>query len=51
MLDRERQSIELDLESSDEEIRRLAVERLAGLPAADALPGLLACLGGGESGW
>jgi HEAT repeat protein len=49
MLDRERQSIELELESSDEEIRRLAVERLAALPAADALPGLLACLG--DPGW
>ena len=49
MLDRERRSIELDLESSDEEIRRLAVERMAALPAADALPGLLACLG--DPGW
>jgi HEAT repeat protein len=49
MLDRERRSIELDLESSDEEIRRLAVERMAGLPAADALPGLVACLG--DPGW
>jgi HEAT repeat protein len=46
---RELQSIELDLESADEEIRRLAVERLAGLPPDVALPRLVERLG--DPGW
>ena len=45
MDERERRSIALDLESSDEEIRRLAVERLAALPRAEALVRLVECLG------
>jgi len=47
--DREHRSILLDLESADEEIRRLAVERLAGRSCEDALPRLVACLG--DPGW
>jgi HEAT repeat protein len=46
---RELRSIELDLESADEEIRRLAVERLAALPPEEALPRLVRCLG--DAGW
>lgn len=46
---RELHSIELDLENGDEEIRRLAVERLAGLPPDVALPRLVERLG--DSGW
>jgi HEAT repeat protein len=46
---RELQSIELDLQSADEEIRRLAVERLAALPPDTALPRLVGCLG--DAGW
>lgn len=46
---RERHSIDLDLENADEEIRRLAVERLAALSLADALPRLVNSLG--DSSW
>jgi len=42
---REREGIELGLASSDDELRRLAVEQLGGLPAGDAVPLLLRCLG------
>ncbi len=42
---RERESIELGLSSSDEELRRLAVESLAGLPPEEALPRLVERLG------
>lgn len=49
MDDRERHSIDLDLENADGEIRRLAVERLAALSLADALPRLLSSLG--DSSW
>ncbi len=42
---RERHSIDLDLENADEEIRRLAVERVAALSLAEALPRLMSCLG------
>jgi len=47
--DRERRSILLDLESADEEIRRLGVERLASLSCDEALPRLVECLG--DPGW
>jgi len=46
---RERESIELGLASADEELRRLAVESLGGLPAEEALPRLITCLG--DSSW
>src|SRR5215472_8264513 len=46
---RERESIELGLSSADDELRRLAVESLGGLPAEEALPRLLVCLG--DSSW
>ncbi len=50
MLDaRERESIELGLASADEELRRLAVESLGTLPATEALPRLVTCLG--DSSW
>jgi HEAT repeat protein len=42
---RERESIRRDLASADDELRRLAVERLGGLPAAEAVPELVAHLG------
>lgn len=42
---RERESIELGLASSDEELRRLAVERLGALSVEVALPRLVGCLG------
>ncbi len=41
----ERESILLDLASADEEVRRLAVERLGALPSSEALPRLVECLG------
>jgi HEAT repeat protein len=47
--DRERQSILHDLSSPDDEMRRLAVERLLALPVAEALPHLLQALG--DSSW
>ena len=42
---RERDGIRIDLQSSDEEIRRLAVERLVALPPDEALPQIVDCLG------
>ena len=42
---RERESIQRDLASADDELRRLAVERLALLPAAEVIPELIARLG------
>lgn len=49
MNSRDRESILLDLESADEEIRRLAVERLTLLPSAEAIPVLVERLG--DSSW
>ncbi len=49
MEERELRSIDIDLANDDEEIRRLAVERLAPLSAPEAMPRLLECLG--DSGW
>ena len=46
---RDRESIVKDLESTDEEIRRLAVERLTLLPSAEAIPILVEMLG--DSSW
>jgi len=46
---RERESIRQDLASHDEEVRRLAVERLAGLPAEESLEPLVRCLG--DTSW
>ena len=46
---RDRESIALDLESMDEEVRRLAVERLTLLPSAEAIPILVERLG--DSSW
>jgi len=46
---RDRESILLDLGSGDEEIRRLAVERLTLLPVAEAFPVLVDRLG--DSSW
>jgi HEAT repeat protein len=45
----DRESILLDLESGDEEIRRLAVDRLTLLPSAEAFPVLVERLG--DSSW
>ena len=42
---RDRDSILQDLASADDELRRLAVERLGLLPAAESIPHLVACLG------
>lgn len=42
---REREGIELGLASGDDELRRLAVEQVAALPADEALPLLLRSLG------
>lgn len=47
--DRERDQILRDLQSPDEEVRRLAVEQLGSLPTAEALPRLVECLG--DSDW
>lgn len=44
-LDRERISIVQDLENADEEIRRLAVERMLALPSSEAIPFLVEELG------
>ena len=46
---RDRGEIVRDLESSDEEVRRLAVERLFTLPSSEAIPYLVDCLG--DTGW
>lgn len=43
--DRDRKSVSRDLESSDEEVRRLAVERVEALSSADVIPSLVECLG------
>ncbi len=43
--ERDRRSVVGDLASDDEEVRRLAVERVGALPLADAVPLLVACLG------
>jgi HEAT repeat protein len=42
---RERESVLQDLASPDDEVRRLAVERLAGLPADEGMTRLVECLG------
>ncbi len=42
---RECESIRRDLQSDDEEVRRLAVDRGAALPAAEAIPCFVDCLG------
>ena len=47
--DRERSSIDRDLSSADEELRRLAVERLLELPSESAIPRLVECLG--DASW
>jgi len=47
--DRERGSILQGLDSSDDELRRLSVERLLALPSAEAIPRLIDCLG--DSSW
>jgi HEAT repeat protein len=44
-LTRERESVLEDIGNADEEIRRLGVERLLSLPAADAIPRLIESLG------
>jgi HEAT repeat protein len=49
MDNRDRQSIVEDLKSGDEEVRRLAVERLTLLPSAEAIPLLVEQLG--DSSW
>ena len=43
--DRDRESVERDLENPDEEVRRLAVERVDALLSADAVPRLAERLG------
>lgn len=48
-LRREREAILHDLASEDEELRRLAVERLMSLPASESLPHLLERLG--DASW
>lgn len=47
-LDREHAGIVEDLANADEEIRRLAVERLSALPAREAVPRLVERLGDGS---
>jgi HEAT repeat protein len=47
--ERDRASIVHDLQASDEEVRRLAVERVNALPAAEAIGHLIECLG--DSSW
>ena len=42
---RERESVRRDLQSDDEEVRRLAIDRSAALPAAEATPYYVECLG------
>jgi HEAT repeat protein len=43
--ERDRQSIALDLQNEDEDVRRLAVERVSSLDSADAIPALVSLLG------
>lgn len=45
MDERDYESIRVDLASEDDEIRRLAIERVAFLPGREAMPYLLGCLG------
>ncbi len=47
--DREQTALVEDLSSADDEIRRLAVERLLGLPASEAIPRLVHSLG--DTSW
>jgi len=47
--EQDQEQILRDLASSDEEVRRLAVERLLCLPAAECVPRLVECLG--DPGW
>jgi HEAT repeat protein len=47
--EKERESIVAGLDSSDDELRRLAVERLLALPAREAIPRLVESLG--DSSW
>ena len=47
--ERDRESIARDLRDGDEEVRRLAVERVDALPAEDAIRQLIECLG--DSSW
>ncbi len=47
--DRDRESITRDLRGGDEEVRRLAVERVDALPAESAIRCLIECLG--DSSW
>jgi HEAT repeat protein len=47
--ERERESVLRDLESGDEEVRRLAVERAFGLASDEVVPRLVECLG--DSSW
>ncbi len=47
--ERDRASIVRDLRDSDEEVRRLAVERVDALPSEDAIRRLIECLG--DSSW
>lgn len=47
--DRDRESVTRDLLSADDEVRRLAVERVDALPAAQAIRSLVECLG--DSSW
>jgi HEAT repeat protein len=43
--DRDRESVERDLLAADEEVRRLAVERVEALPRDQVVPKLVECLG------
>jgi HEAT repeat protein len=47
--ERDRESIARDLRDGDEEVRRLAVERVDAFPAGDAIRYLIECLG--DSSW
>ncbi|MBW2576851.1 MAG: HEAT repeat domain-containing protein [Deltaproteobacteria bacterium] len=47
--ERDRESIAQDIRDGDEEVRRLAVERVDALPAEDAICHLIECLG--DSSW
>jgi HEAT repeat protein len=47
--DRDRESVTRDLNDRDDEVRRLAVERVEVLPAAEAIPHLIESLG--DSSW
>jgi HEAT repeat protein len=43
--ERDRQSIVLDLQNEDEDVRRLAIERVSSLDSTDAIPSLVSLLG------